>query len=81
MSVESFPEELQRQIAQGLINAEETEHLMDNHCACGEVGKVRRQNTMYVKSIMNWIVACDPCFEEIEAYWAERWADYYAGCL
>jgi hypothetical protein len=24
---------------------------------------------------------CAPCAEEHHAYWDERWAEYYAGCL
>lgn len=39
----------------------------------------RRMNTMYYDEEMNWTTSCTPCFEEIEAYWAERWRDYYAG--
>lgn len=50
-------------------------------CGCGKPAQKRRQNTNYVDDELNWVVACDPCFDEIEAYWAERWADYYAGCF
>ena len=40
--------------------------------------KLRRQNTKYVNDEMNWVIACDQCFEGIEEYWAERWAEYYS---
>jgi hypothetical protein len=52
-------------------------------CAfCGEAhGTVQHQYTAYVDEIQNWIIACEPCSEQINEYWKERWAEYYAGCL
>lgn len=41
----------------------------------------RRQNTAYVEDEKNWVVMCDSCFEENEAYWQERWEEYYTGCM
>ena len=41
----------------------------------------RRQNTQYIQEESNWVTCCDECFEEVEEYWAERWAEYYNGRL
>lgn len=35
--------------------------------------KRRRQSTAYIHEEDNYIVCCDDCFEEVEAYWKERW--------
>lgn len=43
--------------------------------------KRRRQNTAYVEEEWNFVTACEECFEEIESYWEERWAEYYADRL
>ena len=43
--------------------------------------KRRRQNTAYVDDEKNYVICCDKGFEEIEAYWAERWAEYYSSCF
>jgi hypothetical protein len=51
---------------------------------CGEFSrkvKRRHQNTRYVDDESNYVTVCDQCFEEIEEYWKERWAEYYSGCL
>ena len=59
-----------------------TEGLRCQHC--DEITpdvKRRRQNTAYEKEEMNWVVLCDECHEENEAYWQERWDDYYGGLL
>jgi hypothetical protein len=45
--------------------------------ALGVVAR-RRQNTMYADYESNFVVLCRPCYEENEADWAERWADYRA---
>lgn len=53
-------------------------------CGCGRcMPNVirRRQNTQYMHEESNWVTCCDECFEEIEEYWAERWAEYYNGRL
>lgn len=44
-------------------------------------GQWRRQNTQYYDDRSNWVFLCNDCFEETEAYWAERWSDYNAGLL
>lgn len=50
--------------------------------ACGAPGAERyRQRTQYPDEESNWAALCGPCREENDAYWDERWAEYYAGCL
>lgn len=41
----------------------------------------RRMNTAYRNDNSNFIICCRQCFDEVEEYWAERWADYYSGIL
>ena len=41
----------------------------------------RRQNTMYEDDESNYVTCCAECFEEIEAYWQERWDEYNSGRL
>lgn len=51
---------------------------------CGELSTTierRPQNTLYVDESMNWFIGCLACHEDNEAYWAERWAEYYSGVL
>ena len=51
---------------------------------CGKHGddvQRRRQNTKYVDDERNYAVLCPACQDEEDDYWAERWAEYYAGCL
>ncbi len=51
---------------------------------CGKTGddvKRRRQNTQYVQEESNWAVLCGEHQAEADECWAERWAEYYAGCL
>lgn len=38
----------------------------------------RRQNTQYVNDEANWVTLCDECMKDNDAYWDERWAEYYA---
>ena len=45
---------------------------------CGKQGKWRRQNTRYADDESNWVMLCDECATENDAYWAEMWADYYS---
>lgn len=48
---------------------------------CGQVSDTiewRRTNTAYIYESSNWTDVCDLCFEEEQAYWEERWADYRA---
>lgn len=50
--------------------------------ACGAPGAERyHQRTQYHDEESNWVTLCGPCREENDAYWDERWAEYYAGCL
>ncbi|ALA07221.1 hypothetical protein SECTIM467_97 [Brevibacillus phage SecTim467] len=37
--------------------------------------------TAYEDDFMNFNCLCKECHEEEEEYWAERWAEYYAGRL
>ena len=41
----------------------------------------RRRNTAYADDASNFLTVCRECQDEDDAYYAERWADYYAGCL
>lgn len=41
----------------------------------------RRMSTLYCDEESNWMESCEYCFEQMEDYWRERWADYYADCL
>ena len=43
--------------------------------------KRRRQSTEYEDRYSNYVICCPECFEEIEAIWAELWAEYDAGRL
>lgn len=43
--------------------------------------KRRRQNTAYEDEESNYVTVCPTCFEEIEEYWDERWADYNSSRL
>jgi hypothetical protein len=48
---------------------------------CHRVGSVRRQNTAYNDESANWVRMCDQCFETNQAYWDERWAEYYSDII
>lgn len=39
----------------------------------------RRRNTAYSNPEFNFVTQCDDCFAIEEEFWAEQWADYYAG--
>jgi len=41
----------------------------------------RRQYTRYVEEESNFVVCCEKHFKEIQAYWIERWAEYYSDCF
>ena len=41
----------------------------------------RPQNTQYENEDSNWCVLCAACQAQADEYWAERWAEYYAGLL
>lgn len=50
--------------------------------ACGCRGAQHyHQRTQYADEASNWVSLCRDCTEENDAYWDERWAEYYAGCL
>jgi hypothetical protein len=51
---------------------------------CGEISNTvragRKTMTAYVDDAKNVVPEmCDMCYVEYVDYWAERWADYYAG--
>ena len=57
-------------------------HNICPHCKRKVRGvKRRRRNTQYEKDDDNFVTTCLRCFHEEEAYWAERWAEYYSGCM
>jgi hypothetical protein len=41
--------------------------------------ELRRLNTAFANDEENLMRSCLPCYEEMYAYYEERWADYYAG--
>lgn len=41
----------------------------------------RRQLTAYTDDASNWSTQCEDCQKEADAYWEERWRDYYSGVL
>lgn len=60
-------------------------------CACcgTKVGVTRRQqNTLYKHEgdpggpdDPNYVTLCEPCHDDNDAYWQERWQEYYSGLL
>lgn len=51
----------------------------ENKCqACGANDAERyRQNTLFTDEEKNWVKLCPDCRKENDAYWKERWDDYY----
>jgi len=50
----------------------------DTPCTrCQAPGTRRRLGTAYAEEEKNWVVLCDACMEDVEAYWEERLTDYY----
>lgn len=41
----------------------------------------RRMNTQYNDDESNFIESCIECYAESVEYYAERWAEYYSGCM
>lgn len=50
-------------------------------CCGGTAAYKRRQNTAYLDEESNYCVLCEGCQVEADAYWQERWDEYYAGRL
>jgi hypothetical protein len=48
---------------------------------CWRPGWLRRQNTQYADDRQNWSRLCDLHQEETDAYWQERWDEYWSGLL
>ncbi len=40
-----------------------------------------RQDTNFVDDDRNFVNACPSCRIENDKYWAEKWQEYYEGCL
>lgn len=45
------------------------------------MGVRRRQRTSYHDDTSNWNTLCPECQAAADAYWKERWDEYYAGCM
>ena len=41
----------------------------------------RRLNTSYVDDESNFLTSCLHCYADAFEDYAERWADYYSGCM
>jgi hypothetical protein len=41
--------------------------------------KKRRMNTAYIEEKSNYCCVCKDCYQEVEAYWDERWSEYNSG--
>jgi len=41
----------------------------------------RQRNTSYNDETMNELISCVECWAQDYEYYAERWAEYYNGCL
>ena len=67
------------------MNTEATEgralQLCCNFPGCAEVAARRHQITAYDDEESNWNELCLWHQAEADAYWQERWSDYYAGLL
>lgn len=48
---------------------------------CTKPGRLTTQNTAYGKDLSNWRRLCDDCQKENDAYWAERWSEYWSSVL
>lgn len=40
-----------------------------------------RMDTAYIDEELNFKILCPHCQAESAEYWADRWAEYYAGCM
>lgn len=67
-------------IYDAVISGEEMQ-CMGYEGPCVNTGKAYRQNTAYHKAISNWCILCEDCIKSNEAYWKERWEEYYSGLL
>jgi len=38
-------------------------------------------NTAYEDDEANFNTTCEECYELRQEYWAERWQEYYRGCM
>ena len=43
--------------------------------------KRTRQNTKYANDESNYATLCHKCQKDANEYWADMWAEYYAGCM
>ena len=53
----------------------------DKLCPCCKQNRKmverRRTQNAYVNDDLNFITSCPACFEADDAYWKERWDEYY----
>jgi hypothetical protein len=62
------------------------EEYSDELCKCGsglrKSKELRHNNTSYHIEALNWLPpCCDQCYIKEHNYYAEKWAEYYRGCL
>lgn len=53
-------------------------HLCQMTC-CFEFAPLNRQNTAYEHEPSNWKRLCEEHQIEVDAYWQERWDEYWSG--
>lgn len=57
-------------------------HFFTRCHSCRKRGAERyRQRTSYTREEANWKTLCPECRAENDAYWDERWAEYYSDKL
>lgn len=45
---------------------------------CGQPGTLHCRLTHYENEIQNWVIACDECAADEDAYWQEHWEQHNA---
>jgi hypothetical protein len=48
---------------------------------CTQEGVVRVQNTQYENPLSNYAVYCEDCQAATDAYWDDRWSEYWSNVL
>ena len=44
---------------------------------CGDPATRNHQNTIYTDDTLNWATLCPMCQADMDAYWNERWNEYW----
>lgn len=57
-----------------------TNTLKCDHCDRNDAWN-GHMNTRYEDEESNYVTLCQDCWEECDAYWEERWAEYYSNCM